>query len=138
MRCSARYCEAGPETERLRTDVSTTPGTRPQEINLRAKKGGCELSRKITDDAANILDEGGYSPASKKDGGVAVRAITWAEVVENAKHRMKFVQHGLEIEPSKAQGIAYLRAAHASSISDVVHESEEDEVTGASSTGSDE
>ncbi len=63
---------------------------------------------------------------------MAVRAVTWAEVVENAKHRMKFVQHGLEIEPTKEQGIAYLRAAHASSLPDEVREPETDDDAGAS------
>jgi hypothetical protein len=63
----------------------------------------------ITDDAQNLLDEDGVFGATNKGDNLPIRAVTWAQVIENAKHRLKFVEAALEIESDTADGIAYLR-----------------------------
>lgn len=45
--------------------------------------------------------------------GVRVWARTWAEVLGDAKHRLKFVQDSLEYQSSREHGLAYLRETHA-------------------------
>jgi hypothetical protein len=45
--------------------------------------------------------------------GVRVWARTWAEVLGDAKHRLKFVQDSLEYQSSRENGLAYLRETHA-------------------------
>ena len=45
--------------------------------------------------------------------GVRVWARTWAEVLGDATHRLKFVQDSLEYQSSREHGLAYLRETHA-------------------------
>jgi len=45
--------------------------------------------------------------------GVRVWARTWAEVLGDAKHRLKFVQDSLEYQSSREHGLAYLNETHA-------------------------
>jgi hypothetical protein len=45
--------------------------------------------------------------------GIRVWALTWGEVIDDALHRLKFVQSHLGYQPSAEQAIAYLRATHA-------------------------
>jgi hypothetical protein len=42
-----------------------------------------------------------------------VIAKTWAEVITDAKHRLKFFQEALRMSSTKADGLEYLRQAHA-------------------------
>lgn len=44
---------------------------------------------------------------------VTVRSVTWAQVIHDAKHRLKFVRDSLDYDPSTKQGIEYLRREHA-------------------------
>lgn len=44
---------------------------------------------------------------------LTVRAVTWAQVIRDAKHRLKFVRDSLDYDPSTKQGIEYLRREHA-------------------------
>ncbi|WP_435092791.1 ATP-binding protein [Clavibacter michiganensis] len=44
---------------------------------------------------------------------VTVRCVTWAQVIRDAKHRLKFVKDSLDYDPSTKQGLAYLRREHA-------------------------
>jgi hypothetical protein len=46
-------------------------------------------------------------------GGVRVWVKTWAEILDDAKHRLKFAQQQLEYEPGAGQGLAYLKQTHA-------------------------
>lgn len=45
--------------------------------------------------------------------GVRVWARTWAEVLGDAKHRLKFVQDSLEYQSSRERGLTYLQETHA-------------------------
>lgn len=47
-----------------------------------------------------------------------VIAKTWAEVITDAKHRLKFFQDALSLSSTKADGIGYLRQAHAKLLPD--------------------
>ena len=47
-----------------------------------------------------------------KDGSLRVWAIPWAELIENANHRLKFVQEQLQYMVSGEDAIAYLRDAY--------------------------
>jgi hypothetical protein len=47
------------------------------------------------------------------DDGVRVWARTWAELIGDAKHRLKFVQDSLEYQSSRETGLQYLRETHA-------------------------
>lgn len=49
----------------------------------------------------------------EKDGHfVTVRAVTWAQVIQNARHRLKFVGSQLDYDPTVEEGLAYLRKVH--------------------------
>lgn len=43
---------------------------------------------------------------------VTVRAVTWAQVIQDARHRMKFVKDALGYDPTTEHGMEYLRAQH--------------------------
>jgi metal-sulfur cluster biosynthetic enzyme len=53
-------------------------------------------------------------------GGIRVWALTWAEVLENANHRLKFVQKHLGYSPTAQQAFDYLRATHDKYLPDAV------------------
>ena len=44
--------------------------------------------------------------------GIRIWVFTWAEIIEAAQHRLKFVQKNLEYHPTADQALAYLRQAH--------------------------
>lgn len=52
-------------------------------------------------------------------GGIRVWALTWAEIMDNALHRLKFVRQHLDYQPSAAEAIRYLRETHARYLPDV-------------------
>lgn len=43
---------------------------------------------------------------------VTIRAVTWAMIIQNARHRMKFVKDALGYDPSSVESIEYLRQRH--------------------------
>ncbi len=45
--------------------------------------------------------------------GIRVWARTWAEIIEDADHRLKFVKDHLGYQPDQQQALEYLRATHA-------------------------
>jgi hypothetical protein len=45
--------------------------------------------------------------------GVRVWVYTWAEIIQDAAHRLKFVQQQLDYQPDEDQAFAYLRKTHA-------------------------
>ena len=47
-----------------------------------------------------------------KEGNVRVWAIRWAEVIESASHRLKFVQEQLNYMVTGEDAIAYLQRAY--------------------------
>lgn len=51
--------------------------------------------------------------ASYEDDHVRVWAKTWGEIIEDADHRLKFVQEHLGYDPSAQQAFRYLRERHA-------------------------
>lgn len=54
--------------------------------------------------------------------GIRVWVVTWAEVIEAAKHRLKFVQQHLGYQPDTQQALKYLRAKHRNLLPDVLTE----------------
>jgi len=69
----------------------------------------------IADSADHYLDQDGRDPqvAWEKDGGMAVvRAVTWAQVIQDAKHRLNFVKNALEYQADDADALNYLRRKH--------------------------
>jgi len=51
---------------------------------------------------------------------LVVRAVTWAQVIRNAKHRLQFVKDSLDYDPSTEAGLDYLRAKHAEFLPDLL------------------
>jgi len=49
-----------------------------------------------------------------------VRALTWAQVIRNAKHRLQFVRESLDYDPSTEAGLNYLREKHAQYLPDIM------------------
>lgn len=45
--------------------------------------------------------------------GVRVWVYTWAEIIQDAAHRLKFVQQQLDYQPDEDQAFAYLRKTYA-------------------------
>jgi hypothetical protein len=58
---------------------------------------------------------------------ITVRAITWAQVIRDARHRLHFVQQALNYDPDSEAGMAYLRARHARYIPESIAASAADE-----------
>jgi len=79
----------------------------------------------ITDDANNLLDDQGIFAMSGKEGNIPVRAVTWAQIIEDAKHRLKFVERALEIRPSTESGIEYLKSHYPEFLPEVSDEEED-------------
>lgn len=60
--------------------------------------------------------------ASYEDDHVRVWAKTWGEIIEDADHRLKFVQEHLGYDPSAQQAFRYLRERHAEFVPPAVAE----------------
>lgn len=82
----------------------------------------------IAEDAKNLLDETGLFANSGKGDNLPIRAVTWAQVIEDAKHRLKFVEKALEIEPSTSSGLTYFRENYAQYMPDIDADEEADEL----------
>jgi hypothetical protein len=52
--------------------------------------------------------------ANPKDSNLRVWARTWGEIIEDAKHRLKFVRSQLEYHPDADQALAFLREKYPS------------------------
>lgn len=53
-----------------------------------------------------------YGLVSEVDG-IRIWCVTWADVIEDAGHRLKFVQGLLDYQPDAEQALGYLRKTHA-------------------------
>jgi hypothetical protein len=65
--------------------------------------------------AVEMTNKDGFPPGmyhSSKEGNVRVWAVRWAEVIENAGHRLKFVQEHLNYAITAEDAIAYLQRAY--------------------------
>jgi hypothetical protein len=51
---------------------------------------------------------------------ITVRAVTWAQVIRDARHRMHFVQQALNYDPASEAGMEYLRTRHAEYIPEAI------------------
>lgn len=66
--------------------------------------------RGMTDRERNSEDRP-YGQITRADG-LRIWVFTWAEIIEAAQHRLKFVKRNLEYHPTADQALAYLRATH--------------------------
>lgn len=53
-----------------------------------------------------------------RDRNLVVRAVTWAAIIQDARHRLKFVRDALDLESSGGEGMDYLRRVHAQHLPD--------------------
>lgn len=81
----------------------------------------------ISDDLVNLLDDDGVFASTGRGDNLPIRAVTWAQILDDVKHRMKFVQASLELEPDTDDGIRYLRANHADYLPDSMQDPDRDE-----------
>lgn len=51
---------------------------------------------------------------------MVVRALPWAHIIRNAKHRLQFVKESLDYDPSTEAGLDYLRTRHAQYLPTIV------------------
>ncbi|MEV7254200.1 ATP-binding protein [Streptomyces cyaneofuscatus] len=58
-----------------------------------------------------------------QDGNVRIWAKTWAEIIGDARHRLKFVERSLEYMSTRDNGLQYLRETHARYLPTVLQES---------------
>ena len=58
------------------------------------------------------LEDDVYSAYESEGKHVTIRAVTWAQIIQNARHRMKFVKDALGYDPSTEAGLNYLREKH--------------------------
>ena len=72
------------------------------------------VSDELTPYARDMTNKEGFPPGMyhQSKAGLRVWAIPWAEVIENANHRLKFVQEKLNYLVSGEDAIAYLRNAY--------------------------
>jgi hypothetical protein len=57
-------------------------------------------------------------------GGVRVWVRTWAEIIDDAQHRLKFVKEKLDYSPDAKQALEYLHATHAKYLPDEIDQGE--------------
>lgn len=66
----------------------------------------------------NVFAESERNQTDRKDGLLVVHdryrvwIKTWAEIIESAKHRLKFVQQAMDFAPSAEDALLYLRETH--------------------------
>lgn len=73
------------------------------------------VSDELNPFAKEMTNKEGLPPGMyhrSKEGSLRVWAIPWAELIENANHRLKFVQEQLQYMVSGEDAIAYLRNAY--------------------------
>lgn len=70
-----------------------------------------------------------------EDGRVRVWTRTWAQIVEAARHRLKFVQQSLQYTPGRDEAIEHLRRVHAKYLPEVFADAEPMTVSAAHESG---
>lgn len=53
---------------------------------------------------------------------VTIRAVSWAQIIQDARHRLKFVQEGLAFGTTNEQAMEHLREKHGSFLPGVIQE----------------
>jgi hypothetical protein len=76
---------------------------------------------KLKQAVENMANQKGREPGIVVDGeGYVVRAVTWAEVIQNARHRLAFVKQALDYQSTSDAGIQYLQRAHGEYLPDLI------------------
>ncbi len=63
------------------------------------------------------LGQGGKEPTvasayTEQEHSVTIRAVTWAQIIQDARHRLKFVAKQFDYDPAVESGLGYLRKEH--------------------------
>jgi hypothetical protein len=77
------------------------------------------LAGTVEEDASQVGQPQGLA-TTYKDGRVRVWAKTWAELIQDARHRHKFVKDRLDYAPSAQEAFRYLKEAHAEFLPEAV------------------
>ena len=74
------------------------------------------------DDSVNLMvNQDGREPGiAVLAKNYTVRVLTWASVLSDAKHRLKFVQKALEYQSRQERGVEYLRETHGKYVADIL------------------
>ncbi|MGW0805582.1 ATP-binding protein [Nonomuraea sp. NPDC002799] len=68
-----------------------------------------------------MANQKGRDPGIVVEGdGFVVRAVTWAEVIQDARHRLAFVRQALDYQSTNDTGIQYLQRAHGQYLPDLL------------------
>ncbi|MBB4772165.1 ATP-binding protein [Actinomadura livida] len=68
-----------------------------------------------------MANQKGREPGVVVDGdNFVVRAVTWAEVIQEARHRLDFVRRALDYQSTSDTGIQYLQRAHGKYLPDIL------------------
>lgn len=51
---------------------------------------------------------------------MTIRAVTWAQIIRDAKNRLQFVKESLDYDPSTEAGLDYLRKRHAEYLPEII------------------
>ena len=72
------------------------------------------IGNALTPDVQRLARQSGRAHGVvQEDENLRLWAKTWAEIIQDAKHRLKFVQQSLDYNSTRDSGLAYLRATHA-------------------------
>lgn len=63
-------------------------------------------------DVAEEYEENGYK--------VTVRGVTWAKIIQNARHRLRFVKDQLGYDPTSESGLDHLRMKHGAVLPSII------------------
>jgi hypothetical protein len=79
------------------------------------------VSNELTEYAKLEANQDGREPGVvHQSGNVCVWVKPWAELIQAAEYRLKFVQRALNYQPSTQQALTYLRQAHARYLPDAL------------------
>ncbi|MFD9946266.1 ATP-binding protein [Nonomuraea sp. NPDC059023] len=68
-----------------------------------------------------MANQKGRDPGIVVEGeSFVVRAVTWAEVIQDARHRLAFVRQALDYQSTNDTGIQYLQRAHSQHLPDLI------------------
>jgi hypothetical protein len=82
-----------------------------------------ELEGFVTE-RAFAQDRPPYQVHASRDGNLRIWAKPWSVLIEDARHRLKFVEQQLGVTASADEGLAYLRRRHASHLPPELREDE--------------
>jgi hypothetical protein len=72
------------------------------------------IGNEMTESTHRRATQSGRPPGLVHDDHrIRIWAKTWAEVIGDAKHRLKFVETSLQYRSTRERGLAYLRQTHA-------------------------